>query len=258
MEKETRRLDINWRVFSKFDIRRLAQILESAFQVAKKAKHHSSLSFHLYCQGGISYESDSVSILEDEGPLDIKRTISIQMTFYDYEEERRIDVSLREGNHNSDLSVRGTDKNWVQGNFTSLLETIESVQPQDTFFLRHKGIIYHVISLGVGSLIYLILEFLITRFIEPIKNPSEFVMGIRNFLATNLWAYFLIQIFDRWLMGLGFAYFIRESLIKLWPEIEFDFGPDHMNKQKIRKQRIKSVVSLVIIPLLIDFFLRIY
>jgi hypothetical protein len=73
MEKETRRLNINWRVFSKSDIRRLAQVLDVVLRVAKEQKHHSSLSFKLNCKGGISYESDSPSIFDDDGPLDIKK-----------------------------------------------------------------------------------------------------------------------------------------------------------------------------------------
>ena len=161
-----------------------------------------------------------------------------------------------EGNHDNDLSVRGTEKNWVQGTFTDLQEIIESVKPQDNFILRHKGVILHVISIGIGSLVYLILNFLIYDRIKPIQNPSEFLIGIRDFFRTNLWAYYLLEIFLRWSNGLVFAYYIRKWLVKLWPEIEFDFGPDHMNILKVRRQRIWSVSSLVIIPVLIDIFLN--
>ena len=258
MEKETRRLNINWRVFSKSDIRRLAQVLDVALRAAKEQKHHSSLSFQLYCKGGISYESDSASILDDDGPLDIKRTIAIQMTFYDYEMGGYIDVSLREGNYDNDLSVRGAEKNWVQGTFTNLQEIIESIRPQDNFILRNRGIVFHVISIGVGSLIFQIVYSLMSRIIEPIQNPSDFIIELRNFFKTNLWAYYIFEIFARWGNGLVLALYIREWLIRLWPKIEFDFGPDHMNKLKVRRQRIWSVASLVIIPVLIDIFLRIF
>jgi hypothetical protein len=145
------------------------------------------------------------------------------MTFYDYEMAGYIDVSLREGNYDNDLSVTGAEKNWVQGTFTNLQEIIESVRPQDNFILKNRGIILHVISIGFGSLVFNIVYSLMSRIIEPIQNPSGFIIEIRNFFKANLWAYYFFEIFLRWGEGLVFAYYIREWLIRLWPKIEFDF-----------------------------------
>jgi hypothetical protein len=260
MEKEARSVKITWRVFTKTDIRRIAKVLNEAFQNAKKNKHHSSIAFRLYCQGGISYESDSINILDDGGPLDIKRTQTIQITFYDYETERNIDFSIREGNYyGGELSVRGTDKNWVQGNFTTLQEIIDSIKPQENVILKYKNIVFHIIAFGTGSLFYLLLNFLIFQHI-PIPNrtieiSSEFLKSVFLFLKANLWILYLILVFLLWFEGVvTFAYPLHKWLLELWPEIEFDFGPDHLNKNKIRRQRIWIVASLVIIPIAVNIF----
>jgi hypothetical protein len=257
MEKESRKLQIDWRVFSKTDVRRITQVLYSAYQTAKKSKHHSSISIRLYCQGGISYESDSLDILDDGGPLDIKKTETIQITFYDYEMERNIDISLREGNYyGGELSIRGTDKNWVQGNFTRLQEIIDSVKPQDNVVLKYKDLVFHIIAFGVGSLVLLLVDFFIFRHLptpKTIQISSDFLRSIILFVRANPLVSYLVWIFLVWLEGIfTFAYPVFNWLIELWPKIEFDFGPEHLNKHKLRRQRIWLVTSLVIIPIIIN------
>jgi hypothetical protein len=260
MEKEKRRLIISWRVFTKIDIRRLAQFLFNEYQVANKKKHHSSIIFRLNCQEGISYESDSVRILDDGGPIDLKKTESIQMTFYDYEFERNIDISLKEGDYAGELSIRGTDKNWVQGNFTTLVEIINSIKPQDNVILKYKKYFFHIIAFGVGSLILLLLNLLILRHIpsEPIQISSKTLFAFIEFIQRNTWLAYLIVAFLIWGEGIiTFAYPIYKWLLDLWPNIEFDFGPEHLNNQKKRRKRIWFVTTLVIIPIVLNIITNI-
>jgi hypothetical protein len=257
MDKEIRTQQINWRVFTKTDIRRIAQVLFNAYQNAEKNKHHSSIALRLYCHGGISYESDSLCILDDGGPLDIKKTQTIQITFNDYDSERNIGISIREGNyHEGELTVRGTDKNWVQGNFTTLQEIIDSVKPQDNLILKHKNFTFHIIAFGVGSLVFLVLQFLIFQFIpapRTIQISSDFIKSIILFVRENYLFRYLFLIFLLWLEGIfTFASPLHKWLVELWPKIEFDFGPEHLNKPKIRRQRMWVVASLVIIPIIVN------
>jgi hypothetical protein len=182
------------------------------------------------------------------------------MTFYDYEISRRIDVSILEGSHYSnELSVRGNDRDWVQGTFSSLKEVIDATRPQDNLILKHKQIVLHVIAIGVGTLVYMVLNFLIFRHFpyDATKIPTNILTALLDFYRSNRFLYYaifyLVSVFLMWLEGMfTLAYPVYYWLMKLWPEIEFDFGPEHMNKHKIRRHRIWIIASLVLIPILVN------
>jgi hypothetical protein len=252
MQKEKRSFDYNWKVFTKDDIRRIAQVLQNSYQEAQEDERHSSLAYEIHCDGNISYESDSMSIFEDDGLMDTKKTLAIQMYFVDYEEQNKIDFTISNNRYHRNLTVRGTENNWVQGTFTTLKEIIDSVQPQTKFTVEYGNLILFFIALGVGSVIFLLLEVFVYSRIGPIQNPTGFIKIMRDFFSTYPWAGYLIDIFLRLVMGIStFAFRIYWWLLELWPEIEFDFGPEHLKIHKIRRQRMWAVISLIVIPILL-------
>ena len=257
MKKESRSLDIEWRVFQKKDIRRIAHELKKAFDKSKEEEHHTSISFQLRSEGGISYETDSTSLFDDGGPLDTKKTESLQLTYYDYTYGRSIDIALRESGYYSTLIVRGENPNWVQGKFTTIQELISSVQPQTSLVLKYKKYLLHLLAIGVGYIIFLILDFLIYQHIDPIENLTGFLLTLRNFFTANRWAAVIVQVFLYWMMGIStFTFSIYNWLTELWPTIEFDFGPEHMKLHKIRRQRVWVVISVIVIPIVVDAISR--
>jgi hypothetical protein len=255
MEKETRRLAINWKIFTKIDISRLAHILDQEFQKSKNNNQHTSFTIQLYCEGGISYESDSTDLLEEGGPLDIKKVLTIQITYYNYELGRNIEIFLKEDDKSGYLLVRGDDRNWVQGTFVTLQDIINSIKPQENFILRFRKIIFHIIAIGLGILICSVVFLLFHDFFKntTINITQGLFSNILRFFLENKFANFCLLIFLYWLEGMiTFAYPVYNWLIKLWPNIEFDFGPDHFNRIKLRRQRIWVVTVIVVIPIIIN------
>lgn len=255
--KETRRLRIKDKVFAKADIRRIAQVLLDKYQSTQEGEedvyHLSSISVQLSCADDTSYESESIELFEDGGFIDIKKTDSIQMTFHNYALEQSIDFSIQHGGYRSSLIVRGNDKNWVNGTFTTLKEIVDSVKPQDNWILRHKTLFLHLIAIGTGSLIYLVLDALIYRHIQPIQNPSGFAKAVRDLLRAIPWLVYLIEWVLRWFMGIMNAAFpLRKWFLDLWPEIEFNFGPEHLNLEKARRERVWAVLLIIIFPVAIE------
>ena len=56
---------------------------------------------------------------------------------------------------------------------------------------------------------------------------------------------------NRWFMGcLWGAFAVRRWFLSMWPDIEFDFGLDHLNREKVQRLRIKIVATLTILPIL--------
>ena len=255
MTKETRRLTVKNKVFTKADVQRLARFFSSEYEAVRDSEqssaHYCALTFQVDCADGTSYESESVELLEDEGPIDIKKTNSLQMTLHTL--DQKVDFSIREGRYSEgSLIVRGCDKHWVNGTFSTLEDIIDSVKPQDNWILRHRTSSLHLIALGTGSLIFLLLDALVYPHIPPIENPSDSIQALRDYIWATPWFAFLFAWFLRWFMGISvLAFHLRSWLLDLWPQIEFDFGPEHMNLEVARRAKVVAVFSIVIIPIAI-------
>jgi hypothetical protein len=251
--KETRRLYIKKKVFTKSDILNIGQILLSEYQSAQKAKNRSSITFQLNCVDGTSYESESTELFDNGSIIDLKRTGSLEMSFHDYELDRYIIISVTPGGgeYGNHLIVRGDDRNWVDGVFTRSKEIVDSVKPQENWILKYKTLILHVSALGIGIIIYSVFNFVLDGLIEPIEIPSETVKAIQTFFKTYPLFLYLLVWFLKWCMGISLAPYLRGWLLNLWPEIEFDFGPEHMKVEKERRLRILIVFSTVVIPIVL-------
>ncbi|OGT97598.1 MAG: hypothetical protein A2X80_10015 [Geobacteraceae bacterium GWB2_52_12] len=259
MQKVTRRLAIDGRVVTKNDVRRIARIFDEVFQAALKAGNRPILSFKLYCEDRVSYESDSLELFNDDGPIDLKRTYLIEMELFVYDLGRYIDFELRHGEKNGNLSVSGNDKDWVQGTFTTIHEIIETIKPQTNLVLKHRTITLHLIALGIGYLTYLIFELFIFRFVDLSTWSNATTEKIAIFFIAHPILFFVyVYVLSKWLSGIFYAILVRRWLFELWPNIEFDFGPDHFNKSKIIRQRIGIVLSLIVLPIVLELFIGLF
>jgi len=250
--KETRRLDIKKKVFTKRDILNIGHILLSEYQSAQKAEHYSSIAFQLICDDGTSYESESIELFEDGNIIDLKRTRTLEMHFRDSELDRRIYISVAHGEkYGNYLIVTGKDINWVNGLFTRLQETINSVKPQENWILKHKTLILHVSALGIGTILYSAFWFVLHRHIKPIENPPEILKAMRIFFKTYPLFSYLFDWFMNWAAGIPLALCFRIWLLNLWPDIEFDFGPEHMKIEKTRRLRISIIFFVAVVPIVL-------
>lgn len=251
--KETRRFVIRKKIFTKTDFLNIGKLFLSEYSSAQQNKNHASLEFRISCTDGTSYESESIELFDDGGILDLKKINTLEITFHNYMLDSYINISVvRGGGYSDALIINGKDQNWVNGVFTRLKEIIDSLKPQDNFLIRHKTALLHITALGIGIFIYFILWLILYRHIEPIKNPSETVKTIRSFFQTYPFFVRSLYWFLYWGMGIPWAPHIRTWLLNLWPNIEFDFGPEHLKVEKLRRIRIAMVFSIAIIPIILS------
>lgn len=129
---------------------------------------------------------------------------------------------------------------------------MNALKPQEPWFFRHKTLFLHLLALGVGYAVYTILDILWYRHISPLENPSQNILAIREFLQQNHIFYVLIQAFLFWLQGIFPALWLQEWIFKLWPSVEFDFGPEHQKLEKLRRFRMGLILTVAIAPLLVN------
>jgi len=250
--KETRDKEIKSRVFTKNDIRSLWANLNKEDQSSKSKKDHSSIDLTLNSTDGTGYESNTSELLSDGDIIDLKKSTSISLDYYNYRLGRRIIITLQHGDYGSRIVVSGKDRDWVAGVFDRLNAVLDAVKPQKSWLILHKTLLLHLIALGVGFTIYTVVDFLLLRHITPLENPSKKILVIREFFKQNPFSITLLDFFLFWLNGIFPALWLREWVLKLWPSVEFDFGPENQKIEKLKRFRIRLVLTLIIIPFLVN------
>lgn len=250
--KERRLLSVEDKIFKKADIVALAILFYQQYKIATEKKQQCSVCYKISSNDRTSYESESLDLFEDGGIIDLKRIVSIEMTFHNYNLDQYINLDIvHKGSYRDGLIIQSADRNWVSGTFTAFSDLINSVTPQKNWFIEHRTFILHLLSFGIGFIIYYLLYLLIYRHIEPIKNPSGNILAIRQFFEKFPILLKLIDLFLTWLMGIPWAINVRAWFLELWPKTEFDFGPEHMKSEKQKRLRIGLVLSMAIIPTLL-------
>lgn len=249
--KETRSLQIIKKRFSINDLRFIASILADEYKNAKRQDRHCSLIYSVRCDDDTSYESDSLSIFDDGEIISIKKAEIVEFAFHDYRLERYIFFSISEGNGRSFLKIQGNDDKWVKNLFIKFKEYIDSITMQESPLIKYKELIRHVLALGLGKIILSIVVAILTFFFGTgsDSNPSEGMLRLREQIQNNIiLARFVVSWVIPWLYGLSIAKDIIREIYKLWPNVEFDFGPEQQKKYKINRNRLKLFLTLVIIP----------
>ncbi|MEN6314410.1 MAG: hypothetical protein ABFD25_09210 [Clostridiaceae bacterium] len=250
--KESRRYFIENKIFNKIDLKNIANIILKEYSNSKRGERNASIQYTINCFDNSTYESDSLSIVEEGGIIDIKKVSSIEYTYFDFKINRHILFYITEGSNNSYVKISGDDSGWVNKVFTNLTDYINSIKPQENWVIKYKKILRQIIALGLGKIFNAIITYIMLLFVQPIENPSEKILQIRKLILDNLLLfYFIYQWVLPWIVGLSWTPLIFDSISKLWPKIEFDFGPEHLKEFKNRRKKVNIFITLVMIPSII-------
>ncbi|MBP7053570.1 MAG: hypothetical protein KBE65_21375 [Phycisphaerae bacterium] len=255
--KQTRQITIKNKVFSISDLQRVGRIFKKQRDLACRSDHHAETSYQIDLSDNTSLDSDSLDLLDSDFINGPARPTQISFTFHNYKLHRRIDfrISHGESRYGNSALVSGTEQGWVSENFLALKEAIDSVPPQSFWFRKHPSILLHLVALGIGSISQCALDLFYTQLfmragidrllptLAPTSPWRDFARAIAPFLYFLLWIW-------RWALGLAWGAFgIRSWLLSLWPNIEFNFGAEHLNIEKKQRTRLILVITLVVIPI---------
>ncbi|MBU0569302.1 hypothetical protein KKB40_00785, partial [Patescibacteria group bacterium] len=192
-------------------------------------------------------------LLQDGDIIDTKKCTAINIEYRDYKRERRISLSLEHGNTYSNNLTVGGEKNWIFGTFESLNTIIESVKPQEHWFIKYKKLTSHVVAIWFGFLLYKLFDIILYRHITLIDNPSENLLAVRGYLHQHPVIFYSIQMALFWFQGVFLTLPLMDWILKLWPSVEFDFGPEYKKLERKRRERLGLFFSFFIIPLFVNF-----
>jgi len=240
-------------VFTKQDIQALAQALWQLYQEAKCTPKEDR---EVRVKYSISFEDDSTSsssggyrdVFADGEWIDLKRANEIRMYFEDRTSNREVDLVIVAGNERrGSLTVEGPDQDWVGGIFKRFQTIIESAKPQPVWILRYVApnipFVFGIASWWVGKLVVLLLIMLTGR-----TGWCEAKHRVQELAKENNAVI--------WIGGLVPAtpalFYVQNLLYKLWPRVEFDFGPEHLRLEKQRRRKITWLIGTILMPKVID------
>lgn len=229
---------IELKIVLKSDINKIWSLFDTENKDSTAKGNHSRLKIYIECDDETSYESESNEFLEENNVIDSKKINLIRIDYFDYKEERGMDVYLNQGHYKSYFKVSGNNSDWVDAKFTNLVDIFHSVRPQDSWLVKYKKIIYFIAPIIIGKFLYLFLDYFIYSNLSPIQNSSDNLLGVRNFFDNNQVLVYVICFFLYWLLGLPPVKIIYKKLLLLYPSIEFDFGPEFKKLLKIRRRKI--------------------
>lgn len=246
--KETRSFKVENQIINFNNLKTLADFLQGE-KFKFPANSGVDLSSSATCEDTVVYSSESLSLFEDNSPLRLKRVKSVRMEFYVYAIKAKILIELLHGGgtwRETNISISGCDSDWVNGCLNRLQEIFSSFPPQNTFMRRHKNSARFVLALGFGSLIFWVLmQF---PHAPSTEQPPIWLLKISELpLGTYVIKYALIL-----LMGFFPAMYVHERLVKCWPSIELQIGPEHSWIESQRRRWLSAALIMGVIPFCIN------
>lgn len=249
--KETREIEIENKVFTKRDIQSLWNCIFNETKTDQE-NNHQDVTITINCTDKTRYESDSDISLSDGDIADIKKIKSIHVEYRSFPSNRNIALNLSHGGYGNSLRVSANDRNWVAGIFDRLNTIIGSIRPQSNFFAKYSFLTINVGAIVLGYSIQSFFDLIWLKDFEPVNDTEGLIKTIRDFLQQHEVISFLIVRFLNWLQGIFLMLWIYKWVAKLWPSVEFDFGPEHKKLEKMRRYRIGVVIFVFVTPILVN------
>lgn len=208
---------------------------------------HKKAVFNLSCDDNkqTAYTIENEDLRSEEITIDKKKIDSISMSFIDYKSSKQINLRFsREKKYANDLTVEGDDQAWVDSVYAEFTDLIDGITPQNNVIFKNRNKLFIVLSIWFAW-IFMFISHITIQFPRSLDIISKF-KDYFPFTLSYIW------------MGVYASSVLIRKTEKLWPNIEFDFGPEQFKKEKRNRKIIWIVISLFIIPLLMQIIFLIF
>lgn len=235
--REKRKLIFQYKRINPADIRSLASIFErEAALEAEKNNSNASLIFSVDADDDSSYESQAAIIFNENEIINKKVIYKIGMRLNTIDYSKNIDLQLfhtsDDKNKENYILVSGDDSNWVNGimaKFSDILKNIED-QPRIN---KKLGLLIVVLWLGINFYYFKIFW----KYIVLVKNDLGTVL---LYIGVPLLSMIIISV-------------ISSRIETLFPVIELQTGPDHMQIHKTRRKKLSLLFTALGLPIFTGF-----
>ena len=273
--KEKREILIDNKVFTKDDIisltklfiKRSDEILVASREIARKElisdgwdesrikesdtdKGYSKLE--LSSDDNIHYSFTFNELADLNDILASKRIIELNFQFWERSLNSRFTVIIKQSDASSSsgssyAEIKGDDLKWVD----------QTQKVTEDFFAscRNQSNLLRKYSLIIIPITVLIFNLFLNNIIELISSRMHLFHKWVMTSLTNDWIFVIIVLTLFTALPVVFIY---NRIVKLWPRIELQTGKEYQKIESRKRNKLLIIVSIIFIPAVISFLLRIF
>lgn len=259
---------VKQKVFDQNDVLRFIEVIHSNFE--KKSKNNE-FKIELQVTDNSSYEFTNEYDREKiETILNTKRIVFVGIWYKKHTSipkmNSELSVSISHGGQwdysgfggyfyhlrgDNSISITSDDETWYNAKFAELKECLDDTKDQTNPYLKHRSIIKPLVAIAMGYVVVAILV-AFASYIDLFQIDSTPSTKWENFLYTYKIPVTLVV---SWLVGFVVSIGFIDKLDSLWPNIEFNFGPKHLNINRLRRQiwaYIVTTLGFAALPYIFD------
>ncbi|MCU1493846.1 MAG: hypothetical protein JWO62_1610 [Acidimicrobiaceae bacterium] len=245
-------------VLSADSLRALAELaFEAISEAPSGGPYDGGPKVKMVARGPIVFEGATLEMLKPGGPLDSKQVLMLSVDFGRFTGNYELSLKLKHVHNpnawdsDSTLSVSGTNSVWVHGTLRKFEEFVKTL-PEQTKLSR-------VARIGLFSVIFApfcLLAWTSSQLVSTIGR-SKVVHTARHPSITSFhylgWSHALgVVVFGIVpVVGELLAYWGGERVKALYPNVEFQTGPEHLQIERQRRRKLGRYVGLGVIPLIL-------
>jgi hypothetical protein len=255
--KESRVIRIQDKIVTLRDVRALATLVANEVTTDDAGTAHwSGASFDVDTIDNSSFQSSDPELFSDDSPITRRRAMKIEMSFRASHQNKRISICLEHGGatYRNMVSVSGTDSKWVNGTTAQIESVVTAMKPQGTFFSKWGSAFGIVSAVSVGAIItWVMTKALLFVPLHTSTEPNGVFLQILTYVASTPIGNLFVKYAMYYFAGLFPGYALIGKLRSLWPSIELQIGPEHVQVEKQRRIWAANFVVLGVLPLLVSF-----
>lgn len=195
------------------------------------------------------YTTRFEEITETIDILSNRKIIEITLFFSEQVFNSRFKINIKHSDSHSTPGyaiVEGEDSEWVYNTMKIVKDFLSTCRNQSTFVLENK---VYIVPATV-----LILNFFLNNSIGLIAQKMHLFPKFAMMSLSKDWMFFTIILS---LITLSPAFLIYQRLLKIWPRIEIQSAKDDRQIQREKRNKVLLLTSIIIVPTIISFLLRI-
>ena len=260
MGLKTKSIEFKNKVFTEADIDEVIAIVKSNYDYKRKDSQYSSsqrLSVTIKLPDGESEDFDEKNLDEIKFIYSRKKIVAIYGRYSDYKKSRTFNFSIYEDRTSvlNNFDIQSSDDAWFYKQKSEIDDFLKRVRNQENFYLKYRLFIEplarFILAIPLTYLFYQI----IVAFAHFIPAPPAREISANEQFWSIYWLV-IVAIFVNFMFSQMAFNKLFKKIDSMWPTIEFNFGPDHLNTAKSTRSIFAHIASAVIIPLLLGVALE--
>ena len=233
MRRYFKKIPLKRKIFSKDDIIQLAKILDDEFQ-----EEDYELCFEISFTDESKISDNSIDVFKSDA-IDRKRTKSVRMEYRSSRMSNSIEVTIYQSNNEStlnEISIQSSDEDWFNSITSKFMNVVDTTRAQSKLCQVND-------YLWEGIFVFVIMA--VSAALSSYMTATVLdVFELHNTLQMPI---FLVIVALYCIIGFKIIF---SNLRKTYPNIDFDFGPAHLQTSK-NKDNIKWIVGSILFPIVL-------